>query len=396
MTHNLKSAIAVIPARGNSRGIPRKNLQTVAGQPLIVRTIQTAKACPSLARVVVSTDDAEIAMTAELAGAQVVMRPANLATDTASSESAILHALAVLRSTERFEPDLVVFLQCTSPLATVDDVEGTLAVLRERRADSALAVCASHKFLWRLDENGDAAGVNHDRSVRLRRQDREQEYTEAGSVYVFRTDGFLRSKHRFFGRVAMHVVDSARGLEIDHPEDLELADWLANRNGGFDLRFVPAPLAGVVFDFDGVFTDNAVLTGDDGREAVRCSRSDGLGIERLRNASVPMVVISKERNPVVAARCRKLGLECLQGIDDKVTALNSWASSQGCSLSSLVYVGNDVNDVECLRAVGLGVAVADAWPEARRAARVTLRRRGGEGAVRELSDLLLEAIERRS
>src|SRR5262249_5182316 len=142
-------------------------------------------------------------------------------------------------------------------------------------------------------------------------------------------------------------------------------------------------------------TDNRVLTTEDGLEAVVCDRSDGLGIELLRHAGIPVMVLSKEQNPVVTARCRKLGVECMQGADDKMGALTALMELHQLERSGIVFVGNAVNDVECLRFAGCGVAVADAWPAALEASDLVLSRPGGHGAVRELADLILARSEER-
>lgn len=147
----------------------------------------------------------------------------------------------------------------------------------------------------------------------------------------------------------------------------------------------------VVFDFDGVMTDNRVLVMQDGIEGVLCNRSDGLGIGMLRDAGVPMLVLSKEQNPVVTARCRKLKLECIQGIDDKPAALAKILAARGLTHDQVAYVGNDLNDVDCMRSVGLPIAVADAWPVAAKAAKFRTTRNGGHGAVREVCDWFLAA-----
>ena len=112
-------------------------------------------------------------------------------------------------------------------------------------------------------------------------------------------------------------------------------------------------------DFDGVFTDNRALVFEDGREAVFVSRGDGMGISLLRRVDFPMIVISTERNPVVSVRCKKLQIECVQGVDDKLPVLRDWVSKIGVELGETAYVGNDINDVECMETVGVGIAVAD-------------------------------------
>jgi len=145
----------------------------------------------------------------------------------------------------------------------------------------------------------------------------------------------------------------------------------------------------VVFDFDGVFTDDRVYVTEDGRESVACSRGDGLGIARLREHGVRVAVLSTESNPVVSARCLKLGLHCRQGIQDKGAALRLLVAECGLDLQHVVFVGNDVNDLECLRLARMGVAVADARPEVRAIADWVLRSAGGRGAVRELCELVI-------
>lgn len=144
----------------------------------------------------------------------------------------------------------------------------------------------------------------------------------------------------------------------------------------------------VVFDFDGVMTDNAVWVAPDGTELVRCDRSDGLGVSRLLGTGIGALVLSTEGHPVVAARCAKLGLECLQGVDDKAARLAALLEERGINRERTAYVGNDVNDLGCLALVGWPIAVADAHPEVLGVARVVLQRRGGHGAVRELCDAL--------
>jgi N-acylneuraminate cytidylyltransferase len=158
-------------------------------------------------------------------------------------------------------------------------------------------------------------------------------------------------------------------------------------------RRLPRRPAALVMDFDGVFTDNKVMVDQDGRETVRCDRSDGLGLQRLAGIGLPLLVLSKEQNPVVGARCRKLGIECLQGIDDKRPALEAWCGERGLALADTIYVGNDTNDLSCFAAVGCAVAVADSHPEVLAAADLVLHRAGGRGALRELADALISRLE---
>jgi YrbI family 3-deoxy-D-manno-octulosonate 8-phosphate phosphatase len=146
-----------------------------------------------------------------------------------------------------------------------------------------------------------------------------------------------------------------------------------------------------VFDFDGVFSDNRVWTNDRGEESVACWRGDGLGLRRLEAVGVPHLIISMETNAAVEARARKLGAECRQGVTDKLPVLREEATRRGVSLEDTAYVGNDVNDADCLEAVGLAVVPADAWPDVVPLAQWVLTRRGGYGCVREFCDAVWRA-----
>lgn len=148
-------------------------------------------------------------------------------------------------------------------------------------------------------------------------------------------------------------------------------------------------LALIVFDFDGVLTDNRVLVTDDGREAAWCHRSDGLGLAALRQSGVPALILSTETNPIVAHRARKLQTECIHGCDDKWARLSDLLDSRGIEPAAVAFVGNDINDLECLRHVGLPICVADAYPQVKKLARFVTTRPGGYGAVREVCDLIV-------
>lgn len=383
--------IAIIPARGGSKGIPGKNLKEVGGQPLVVRSVRAALGCGRCERVVVTTDSEQIAAAARAAGAEVVERPAELSGDAASSESALLHALDALNARGVADPDALLFLQCTSPLTEAEDLAGMIGHWESAGADVALAVTPSHAFLWRPDAEGALEAVNHDASVRLRRQDLPPEYRETGAAYLMRTAGFRAGGHRFFGKVVPWVIPGERSVDVDDRFDLELVRSLYRRSSRAGA--LPERVQAVVFDFDGVLTDNRVHVDQNGVESVSCSRGDGMGISLLRQAGVQVFVISKERNPVVEARCSKLQIEFLQAIDDKRPALEALLGERGLSREGTIFVGNDVNDVECMRWAACGVAVADAHPSALEAADLVLERPGGHGAARELADAILERAE---
>lgn len=377
--------VAVIPARGGSKGVPGKNLAPVAGVPLVVRAIRACLAAGRVSEVVVSTDDDGIAATAAQAGAIVVRRPAELANDTASSEAALRHVLET-RYADRL-PEVLLLVQCTSPFITAAEVDEVVAAIQERGADSAFTAAAFHGFVWR--EDGSAYGVNHDHRTRPRRQERPVEYLETGAAYAMRTEGFLAAGHRFFGTVQAVPTDPARVLEIDEPDDLARARAIA----GLIETERPIPPAGavqaVVLDFDGTQTDDRVWITADGTEQVAVHRGDGMGIAALRDAGLPILFLSTEVNSVVTARAAKLRVECVHATQDKVSELRAWCGRIGVDLAQVAYVGNDLNDLGCLQVVGWPVAVANAHPAVKQAAAWTTTAAGGHGAVREVAAWLL-------
>ncbi|MFC4255546.1 NTP transferase domain-containing protein [Altererythrobacter xixiisoli] len=384
-----EQVLAVIPARGGSKGIPGKNIKLLGGIPLIAHNIRAALAARTVSRVVVSTDDDAIAKIARDFGADVVMRPAALATDTAKSEDALLHVLTALEESEDYRPDVVLLVQCTSPLTSAEDIDGVVTALFDGGADSSVAVAPFHYFLWGRDAAGEGVAINHDKRVRLMRQQREPEFIETGAVYAMRVPGFRQTKHRFFGRTVLHETPIENRLEIDDPIDFQLAEErLAMRRRQGQIDALQAMPQAIVFDFDGVFTDDCVVVDENGKESVICSRRDGMGIESLRKAGVPMVVISKEKNPVVAARCRKLQLDHFHGVEAKLELMTRWLADRGFDPAATVYIGNDINDVACMAHVGTAVAPRDAHPSALAAADIVLDADGGQGAIRLFADLL--------
>jgi len=217
--------LAIIPARGGSKGIRHKNTRLIASKPLIAYAIESAHQA-KLDRIIVSTDNEKIASISNKMRTEVIRRPANISGDLDSSEAALLHALDYLEKSEGYHADVLIFLQCTSPLTLPEDIDGTVQALLDTNADSALTVTPFHYFLWRQDKDGYGVGINHNKRVRQLRQQNNQQYLETGAVYVMRLAGFKKAKHRFFGKTAMYVIPPERCLEIDEPVDLSIAEIL--------------------------------------------------------------------------------------------------------------------------------------------------------------------------
>ena len=225
----MKKILAIIPARGGSKGIHRKNLKLLNGKPLVSYSIDSAKNSKCINRIIVSTDDEEISKVSIKFGAEVILRPKKLSGDKAASEQALLHALDYLAKQENYKPDYIIFMQCTTPLITGEDIDETYAELITNNADVSHIVTPFHGFVWKLNKDKAGVGINHDIRKRLRRQDLEKQYLETGALYVMNAEGFIRERNRFFGKITFHSIPLERSIEIDNMIDFKLAELHSNR-----------------------------------------------------------------------------------------------------------------------------------------------------------------------
>lgn len=224
---------AIVPARGGSRGIPRKNLVELCGRPMLEYTVEDALRTPDVTEVFVSTDDDEIADVASRSGATVIRRPAELSGDTASSESALLHVLDVIRERDGADPDLVVFLQATSPLRPDGAIAGAVETVLREGADSLFSASPVHGFIWRVGDDGPVP-VGYDHRRRPRRQDVGEKVEENGSIYVFRPAVLRAGGSRLGGKIAVYWMDPMYSVQIDEPADVVRAERAMMMSGRGD------------------------------------------------------------------------------------------------------------------------------------------------------------------
>lgn len=212
------NAIAIVPARGGSKGIPGKNIKPFLGLPLVAHSVKAAQTAETVSHVIVSSDDEAILETARSHGAIGLLRPAEISGDEASSEAVILHALEALEICASAET--IVMLQCTSPLTTPEEID---LVVRERErleADTAFSVVEVHAFLWEIAADGTGLGINHDATKpRQRRQDRPRQFRETGAIYAFHREGFRAAGQRFFGKSVPVILPNATEIDLDTPRD---------------------------------------------------------------------------------------------------------------------------------------------------------------------------------
>lgn len=219
--------IAIIPARGGSKGVPGKNIRSLAGLPLIAHSIQDCTESQRVDRVYVSTDDPDIAEVSVQYGAEIIHRPVDLAGDTASSESALIHAVNEIEQAGVM-PELIVFLQCTSPLRSGTDIDRAISQLRDENSDSLLSVSPNHRFIWERVDGG-ATSINYDYRNRKRRQDMNPQYMENGSIYVFKPWVLKELNNRLGGKISLYEMSEEQSWEIDSCADFEYIEFLLSK-----------------------------------------------------------------------------------------------------------------------------------------------------------------------
>jgi YrbI family 3-deoxy-D-manno-octulosonate 8-phosphate phosphatase len=398
--------LALIPARGGSKGIPRKNIRSFAGYPLIAWSIAAAKESSQVTRIIVSTDDEEIAKVAREYGAEApFLRPAEISQDKTTDLPVFEHALKWLEDMEGYRPDIVIQLRPTSPIRPKGMVDDAIHILQNHKdADCVRGVvmAGQNPFkMWRFNGEDkplnpllDVEGISE--PYNAPRQILPPVYWQTGHIDAIRTSTIAHKKSLTGDVIYPLVIDSKYTVDID-----TLSDWakyealvysgLEIASPGKPRKSMPETIQLIICDFDGVVTDNSVITDQDGKESVLASRSDSMHIKTLKEKGIDFLILSSEPNPVVQARAKKMGVESIHGIgmQDKGRVMREVLEKKNIKAENAIYVGNDLNDLPCFEIAGWSVAVADAYPEIIRAADFVLTKNGGHGAIRELCEIIL-------
>lgn len=223
--------VAIIPARGGSKGIPQKNIIDLCGKPLVAWSISHARAASDISSVWVSSDSPTILEIAAEYGANPIRRPEEIAGDEVDSESAWLHALDTIEATG-IKVDLAVGMQATSPVRESTDMDKALAQFRREHLDSLLTCCEVEDFfIWKYQPNGQPVGANHDYKNRARRQNIEKHYLENGSFYIFKPHILRAHNNRLGGKIGIYVMERYKMFQIDNPQDIVLCQAIMRGYG---------------------------------------------------------------------------------------------------------------------------------------------------------------------
>lgn len=403
------NVLAIVPARGGSKSIPRKNIRPFAGHPLLAYSVAAALQADRVGRVIVSTDDDEIAEVARQYGAETpFLRPVELAQDDTLDLPVFQQALQWLAHETGYQPEIVVQLRPTSPLRPPGLVDQAIErLVQDATADSVRGVVSSGQNpykMWRMGPGAELKPLLQDGPVEAYNRPRQElppTYWQTGHIDAIRRSTILEQNSMSGQRILGIEIPSQYTVDIDNELDWRRAEAIALAGGlscispAAQARLLPGEIELLVLDFDGVLTDNRVWVNAQGEEFVAAHRGDGWGLARLKEAGVKVVVLSTETDPVVSARCRKLDIPVHQGLNDKAAALEALMNDEGLQAQSTVFVGNDMNDVSCFPLVAYAMVPADAHPSAAAKADRVLDAAGGYGAVREVCDLILRTTNRR-
>jgi YrbI family 3-deoxy-D-manno-octulosonate 8-phosphate phosphatase len=401
--------LAIIPARGGSKSIPHKNIRLFAGYPLISYSIAAGLQASSVTRTIVSTDDEEIAEISRAFGAEIpFLRPAKYSQDNTQDFPVFHHALNWLAEEQNYHPDVVVQLRPTSPVRPHHCVDDAVKILLAHpHADSVRGVVIAGQNpykMWNINPEGRLAPLlkvkGIEEAYNVPRQQLPDIYWQTGHIDAIRPKVILEKKSMSGKNIRPLVIDPLYSVDIDTLLDWENGERLV-KYGNLDMVFpgkvkrnLPKKVEMLVMDFDGVLTDDRVWVDENGRETIAALRSDALGLRILREKTgVKLLVLSREANPVVAARCRKMEVPVLQGVMDKATVLLETLNKEGIDPANVIYVGNDIIDLPCFPIVSCAIAPANSYPLVLQQADIVLDKNGGQGAIRELCDLLISHFE---
>ena len=381
-----KKIICIIPARGGSQRIKNKNILKINNLSLLEYTLISAlKSKYVKENIYISSDSINILDIGSKYNVNCIMRPDNISDHYSSSEVALIHVLDEYKLKKKVDPDIVVFLQCTSPYREDNDIDNAIDTFFNEKLDSLLSVTENKKFLW-MKERTNFLPINYDFKNRKREQDFREQFEENGSIYICKTKNLRSKKNRLSGKIGFYKMHPFSSIQIDNPMDILLASVLLKKKK-YNL---PKKIELIVMDFDGVFTDDYVSQDQNGKESIVFSRKDGFAIRMLKEKGFKLLVLSSEKNQVVKMRAKKLGLEVKYGKENKLKFLKNYIAKYGYDKKNIIYIGNDLNDLECMKYVGFPITVSDAIESVKSNSKIILVNKGGKGAIREMAEIILK------
>ena len=381
--------IAFIPVRGGSKSIPLKNIKPFCGKPLVCWNIEALETCPKVDQVVVATDSDEIWTTVEKQNYKKTIlyrRSAENACDTASTESVMLE---YIHDAKLAEENIFMLVQATSPLTETIHFSEALQMYSKGEYDSILTCVRNFRFFW----NEDGTSMNYDYMNRPRRQNFSGMLMENGAFYINTVKNILDNGNRLGGKIGIYEMPEYTATEIDEPDDWIILENLMRKYVLAHQIESKITIKLLLSDIDGTLTEGGMYYSENGDEQKRFNTRDGMGMGMLREKGIKVGIITSEDRQLNQRRADKLKLDFFyQGKKNggKLAVAREICQKMGISMQEVAYIGDDVNCIELLSAVGMAACPADADSRVKAIPGIhVMTKKGGEGCVREFCEMLM-------
>ena len=380
--------VAFIPVRGGSKSIPLKNIKMICGKPLVYWTIKAACECNYINKVYVATDNSIIANTINsfkvecrdfIDKLEVIGRSEESATDTASTE------FAMLEFAEKYYFDNIVLIQATSPLLSSGDLTNGFKIFANDDVDSVISVVRQKRFNWQVKNDGFVCPTNYNIYRRPRRQEFDGYFVENGAFYISSKKALLESKNRISGNIKAVEMCEESFWEIDEPSDWLIIEQLLKKKNTKSFSDIKM----VLTDCDGCLTDGGMYYSENDDEIKKFNTRDGMAFQILKEHNIFTGIITGENVSLVQRRADKMKLDILiLGCKNKAAKIKEIANKYNISLKNILYIGDDVNDIEALNIVGVSCCPNDAVDKVRSMVDYISPCNGGHGVIRNIVDLM--------
>jgi N-acylneuraminate cytidylyltransferase len=383
--------IAFIPLRGGSKSIPLKNIMPINGRPLVYWTLDAAIRCSHIEKVFVATDSEEIKRVVEAYGSDQIMvveRSKETAEDHSTTES------AMLEFANKYDFNNITLIQATSPLLGDVDLNKGFEMFLSGKYDSILSGVRQKRFIWGKDSEENYFPQNYDFLNRPLRQSFEGHLVENGAFYITSKERLLETKCRISGKIGLVEMKEETYFEIDEPSDWLIVEGLMKnrKRNAYKQEEILRNIKLLITDSDGVLTDGGMYYSENGDELKKFNTKDGMGVQLLREIGINTAIITGESVEIVRRRGKKLNIEEMHlGVKEKAPLVQELAKKYNISLNQIAYIGDDINDLEAIKMVGFGCSVCDGMEEVKNASSYVTKVKGGQGALREVAELILKA-----
>lgn len=381
--------IAFIPVRGGSKSIPLKNIKYICGKPLVYWCVKAACNCKYIDKVYIATDSIKIKETVEsfksgidgdvFIKVEVIDRTVESVLDTASTE------FAMLEFAKKNNFDNIILIQATSPLLVSDDLNRGFKAFNEKGTDSVISVTRQKRFNWEIDARGFAQPTNYDVFNRPRRQEFNGYLVENGAFYITTKKNLLETGNRVSGNIKAVTMYEDTYFEIDEPSDWIIVEGLMKKKEMMDTIVHVPDIKMFLTDCDGCLTDGGMYYSEKGDELKKFNTRDGMGFSLLQQKGIITGIITSENVDLNRKRAEKLKLDILEsGCKDKLSTIKRLCEVYNIKIENVVYVGDDVNDLEAIKMVGFGCCPSDSIEKVKEVAKYVTKACGGKGVIREI------------